>query len=259
MIGLEYLANLYNYQFKDIAEQLGVSKQVVNGWIKERYKISRKHLPKLANIFNVPEQYFQKELTELEKYSIQKNKLSNESIKHEGEDTIISEKREKKSVAREFGEDVDIDALRLNDIDMKKLSVKNHIDKAIDINMSKQSPYEFGDIIAIGEYVIDLYKDFNELIMNGNVRLDIIKDIIIGMNDIKKDSDENPIKRSTYTKKITREVGREQLKREEKDKMIRQQEQEDFINEEIKRYEEEQKTISEEAKERRKMMDKIFK
>lgn len=218
MIGLEYIVNLYNYQFKDIAEELGVSKQVVNGWIKERYKISRKHLPKLSNIFNIPEQYFQKELTELDKCNIQEIKLSNEVIKHEYEDTILNEKGEHIKVTRVFNEGLDIDGLRLNDIE-KQLYIKDNVDKAIDTNMNKQSPYIFGDKISIGEYVVDLYKDFNELIMNGDVRLDIIKDIINGMRDLKKDNSETQIKRSTYTKKITREVRKEQIKREEKDKV----------------------------------------
>lgn len=259
MIGLEYIVNLYNYQFKDIAEQLGVSKQVVNGWIKGRYKISRKHLPKLSNIFNVPEQYFQKELTELDKCNIQEIKLSNEVIKHEYEDTILNGKGEHIKVTRVFNEGVDIDGLRLNDIEKKKLYIKDNVDKAIYTNMNKQSPYIFGDKISIGEYVVDLYKDFNELITDGEVRLDIIKDIVNGMKDFKEDSNQNSLKRNTYTKRITREVRKEQLKRDEEDRINLQQEQEAFINEEIRRYEEEQQPISEEEKERRKMMSKLFK
>lgn len=259
MIGLEFICKLYNVQHKDLAEALGIKKQNINLWLRDNTrKIPKKYLPILSEYFNIPEQYFQKELTELDEYIIQNIKLSNTEIKHEYEDTITNEKGEHIKVTRTFNEGVDIDGLRLNDINMKKWYVKNDIDKAIEINMNKQSVYEFGDLISIGEYVIDLYKDFNELIINGDVRLDIIKDIINGMRDLKKDSNETEIKRSAYTKKITREVQREQQNREDKDRVLRQQE-EDFNNEEIRRYQEEQQPISEAEKERRKIISELFK
>lgn len=75
MIGLEYICKIHDIQFKDVAIELRISKQVVNGWIKERYLISEKHLPKLNNMFNVTEEYFQKELTEVDKLRLQKLKL----------------------------------------------------------------------------------------------------------------------------------------------------------------------------------------
>jgi len=78
MIGLEYVCGLYNKKYTNVAQELGISRQVVNIWIKGIKPIAKKHLPKLANMFNLSEEYFQKELTEIDKLKIQKIKLINE-------------------------------------------------------------------------------------------------------------------------------------------------------------------------------------
>lgn len=87
MIGLEYIVNLYDKQFKDVAEELLLSKQVVNGWIKGRYKISKKHIPKLSEMFKIPEEYFQRDVDEIDKLKIQQIKHENECTGFE--DTYI--------------------------------------------------------------------------------------------------------------------------------------------------------------------------
>lgn len=81
MIGLEYILKLFEIPQQESAEELGVSKQVVNGWIKGRYNISKKHLPKLVEMFNIPEDYFQKELNDICKLKIQKIKILSECKK----------------------------------------------------------------------------------------------------------------------------------------------------------------------------------
>ncbi|MBY6838736.1 helix-turn-helix domain-containing protein [Clostridium botulinum] len=79
MIGLEYICNLYNKSYNSVAEELGISRQSINGWVKGLRPIPKKHLPKLSNIFDgVYKEYFQKELTEIDKINIQKTKVFNE-------------------------------------------------------------------------------------------------------------------------------------------------------------------------------------
>lgn len=78
MIGLEYILNLYNMQHQELAEKLGIRKQNINLWIKQKQNLSKKHLPKLAEIFKIPQEYFEKELTDVDKLIIQKEKLKNE-------------------------------------------------------------------------------------------------------------------------------------------------------------------------------------
>ena len=75
MIGLEYILGLYNMQHIELAEHLGIKKQNINLWIKGKQNIPKKYLPILQELFHVDTSYFNKELTEIEKLEIQKEKL----------------------------------------------------------------------------------------------------------------------------------------------------------------------------------------
>lgn len=75
MIGLEYILNLHNMQHMELAERLGIRKQNINLWIKGKQNVPKKYLPTLKEIFGVEEEYFIKELTDVEKLEIQKEKL----------------------------------------------------------------------------------------------------------------------------------------------------------------------------------------
>ncbi|WP_160680905.1 helix-turn-helix transcriptional regulator [Clostridium sp. C8-1-8] len=94
MIGLEYILSLYNMQHIELAEKLGIKKQNINLWIKGKQNISKKYLPILKDIFGIEEQYFTKELNEIEKLEIQKEKLKkdlNPVIKEHEEKYLIGE------------------------------------------------------------------------------------------------------------------------------------------------------------------------
>ena len=83
MIGLEYICGLYNKSHSSLARELGInSRQTINMWIKEKRGIAKKYLPRLVEIFNIPEEYFQKELSDLDKLQIQRIKLDNETTEH---------------------------------------------------------------------------------------------------------------------------------------------------------------------------------
>lgn len=82
-------------QHMELAEKLGIKKQNINLWIKGKQNISKKHLPALEEIFGIGARYFTKELTDLEKLEIQKEKLKNELepviMKHEEQFSIGEE------------------------------------------------------------------------------------------------------------------------------------------------------------------------
>ena len=75
MSGLEYILSLYNMQHIELAEKLGIRKQNINLWIKGKQKIPKKYLPILEKFFAIKQEYFTKELNEIEKLEIQKEKL----------------------------------------------------------------------------------------------------------------------------------------------------------------------------------------
>ncbi|WP_139692755.1 YdaS family helix-turn-helix protein [Sporolactobacillus terrae] len=78
MIGLEYLLGLYNMQQLELADRLGIKKQNINLWLKGKQKIPKKYLPTLEQLFHVDRSYLSKELNELEKLELQKEKLKAE-------------------------------------------------------------------------------------------------------------------------------------------------------------------------------------
>jgi len=62
-------------QHVELAEHLGIKKQNINMWIKRRQNIPKKYLPVLEEYFEIEQSYFSKELTNIEKLEIQKEKL----------------------------------------------------------------------------------------------------------------------------------------------------------------------------------------
>ncbi|WP_040205923.1 helix-turn-helix domain-containing protein [Neobacillus jeddahensis] len=75
MNGLEYILNLNQMQHIDLADKLGIKKQNINMWIKGKQNIPKKYLPVLEEMFEINAVYFSKELTDLEKLELQKEKL----------------------------------------------------------------------------------------------------------------------------------------------------------------------------------------
>lgn len=67
MIGLEYVVKEFQMEYKEVAKDLGISPQTMQDWLKGRRKIPVKRVGQLSKMFNLPETYFQKELTFTEK------------------------------------------------------------------------------------------------------------------------------------------------------------------------------------------------
>lgn len=92
MNGLEYILGLYNMQHIELAEKLGIKKQNINMWIKGKQNIPKKYLPVLEELFNIDKEFFIKNLDEVEKLEIQKEKLKHDLTpiisKHEKEFSI---------------------------------------------------------------------------------------------------------------------------------------------------------------------------
>ncbi|KOY66340.1 YdaS family helix-turn-helix protein [Clostridium sporogenes] len=78
MKGIEYVLALYNMPHTELARELGITRQNINQWVKGKGKIPKKYLPVLSKMFNVPEEYFQKEINDIDKLIIQKEKLKME-------------------------------------------------------------------------------------------------------------------------------------------------------------------------------------
>ncbi len=224
MIGLEYIVNLYNKQFKDVAEELGISKQVINGWIKGRYNISKKHLPKLSKMFSLSEEYFQRELSELEKIDIQKIKLHNERTEYHHEDTFTDP---------DTGEEFIITDTRIDEVDMFNdayLDYEKNIikltEKIKDIIHSKFYDESNNDdstlpynALSEASDILNLYEKLTKIIKHGGIFNNILNDVLDGMINYQHDFMGRPKHENRFTKKVSKIVEQEQNRQIEEAKL----------------------------------------
>ena len=138
MIGLEYVLSLYNMPHIELAEKLGIKKQNINLWIKRKQNIPKKYLPVLEELFGVKAEYFNKELNEIEKLEIQKEKLKKEL-------NPIIEKHEEKFSIGEVNDLVEVPIYNKEEIN----SIERSIEKAKLVNRFKEAL----DIVDINPYI----------------------------------------------------------------------------------------------------------
>ena len=147
MNGLNFILNLYDMQYIKLAEMLGINKQNITMWVKGKQKVPKKYLPILEEIFNIDKEYFSKELTEIDKLEIQKEKLK-QDLK-----PIISKKEQEFSIGE------------INDIIEKPIYDKeemNTIEREIEKAKLAQRFKECMDIVDENPYM-DTYKLIVEL------------------------------------------------------------------------------------------------
>lgn len=131
MIGLEYILSLYNLQHVELADKLSIKKQNINMWVKQKQNIPKKYLPILEELFGVASEYFGRELSEIEKLEIQKEKLKKDL-------KPMIKKHEQKFTLGETNDLVDVpvyDKEEMNTIerDIEKAKLISRFKEALDI------------------------------------------------------------------------------------------------------------------------------
>ena len=184
MIGLDFICKLYDKQFKDVAEELGVSKQVINGWIKGKYNISKKHLPRLSEIFQIPEEYFQKELNDVDQIEIQQKKIRNELVEYQYENTFIDEDGEKITITETQPNQEQV--YESNFLEFKKNIIKLHntIDGTIGSKFSNgviDNDISLNADLFDAERLLELYEMFVGIIRRGTIKQSTIRNILKGI------------------------------------------------------------------------------
>ncbi|MEJ3717222.1 MULTISPECIES: helix-turn-helix transcriptional regulator [Paenibacillus] len=82
MIGLEHIVKVYNGTYKKLAEKLGISSPTIMGWLSKKRPIPKSKLEALSKMFGIDEEYFHKELNEVEKVQIELEYLNRLSKKN---------------------------------------------------------------------------------------------------------------------------------------------------------------------------------
>lgn len=148
MIGLEYILSVYNMQHIELAEKFGLKKQNINLWIKGKQSIPKKYLPALEEMFGINKEYFSKELNEIEKLEIQKEKLKKEL-------NPVIEKYDKQFMIRETNDVYEVPIYDKEEMN----SIERSIEKAKLVSKFKEAL----DIIDDNPYM-DTYKLIIELL-----------------------------------------------------------------------------------------------
>lgn len=71
MIGLEFIRKKHKFTLQEIANKLGVSKQMVSQWEKQRKDISSEKLVLLSTIFNISQEFLKKQLNKAEELELE--------------------------------------------------------------------------------------------------------------------------------------------------------------------------------------------
>ncbi len=148
-------------QHIDLAEGLGIKKQNINMWIKGKQKIPKKYLPVLEEIFGINSNYFNKNINEVDKLEIQKEKLKRDL-------NPIIEKHESVYRAGDINDMVQIpvyDKEEINRIErtIEKVKVMNKFKSALEV--VDPNPY------------IDTYKLMVEILEKGQHEIIVHKTI----------------------------------------------------------------------------------
>lgn len=219
MFGLEYLCNLYDMQQTELAEKVGVSKQIVNIWMKRTRPIPKKYYDKLSKIFGgLDPKYFAKdELTELDKLEIQMIKLDSEWIAEEYEEEVID------PCTGEYERDKDGNVIIRKGIytdrgqQMYRERLEYEIDEAKLINRLKQTlAKEFylaeqreamDGGLSDAQEILNLYELFIKIIEKGGISRNTLRRVLNGVNTYQN---KKTIEDDDFTKAIVNKIEEEE-------------------------------------------------
>ena len=173
MIGLEYILELYGVQHKDLAEELGIRKQNINMWMKEKKNIPQKYLPVLAEKYRMPVEYFQKELTDIDKRNIDLlyAEIEVDNTAADYIDVIIDEETgQAVEVPRTYYDSGAMDNYRMKEAELKEAKALNKIRGVIN---DIPEPETMNEYINMYEGNIELFDRYAKVVEGASYRGDL--------------------------------------------------------------------------------------
>lgn len=175
MIGLQFIRELYNLSLNELGKKIDVSKQTTFQWETQKIKISSKRLKQLSEKFNIPEEYFQKEISEMDKLIIQKLKLQNEIQTVEYEDTITDPEKGEEVIAYSDYEDGDSISLYNIDFQIREKQLYEEIHNSM---LKYFNDRDMDGGVGEATKLLDLYQRMQELISDDRVNKKTLEMII---------------------------------------------------------------------------------
>lgn len=177
MIGLEEILKVNGISVADLAKDLGIARGNIYNWLNSKRKIPQATLEKLSERFNVPKEYFSKELTEVERLKVKSNMIGNliNETTNEYEDIVINQRGEEEKVIMEH-------------IDYSLVDAKNKMEEEIEeLETSEKIINRVSKIFKDKSDNTNFPKVFNEVINcieNTKAPLSVLQDVFIALDEV---------------------------------------------------------------------------
>ena len=178
MMGLEFIRKQYDISLADLAKEIGVSRQFISKWETGEKSIPDKRLECLSQFFNVPTEYFKKQLSEIDKIKIQNFKLEQDLEKsvYDYEDTVYDEESDDYITIPEIGYDQSIvEAEQYNNAKIEELET---LEKIEDIITDQQPEDDLYDIISKMTGRAELFDRFADMVQSDEVENYILHEVM---------------------------------------------------------------------------------
>lgn len=179
MIGLEYLCSLKNMEFKDVANELGISKQAVSQWIKGKTKISKKHYQKLESMFNVSINYIIKELDDIDILNLQKMQLENNATEFLYTDTVYNTEENKKvDITKMYTNETEQAEIERMYFKIRTKEMLRDIEQYINLVAEDKENDYMNENIDKGIKLINMFNDLLNIIKREDLDIRIVQDTL---------------------------------------------------------------------------------
>lgn len=186
MIGLIYVRNWIGMTMEELAAKLETTKQNISLWENDaKRKIPKRYLPILQEMFGVPEEYFQKELLEIDELNVQEfmlnKQLAESAFVYEDEiydsgtgNTIMVEQEHYDKNTEEYLEAIKVDKKELLLVVKLKQSIRSTDKNGFNIN----------EITSLSAYTsckddnIKLYDRFINIVNRQNINNKLLHEIM---------------------------------------------------------------------------------
>lgn len=187
MIGLEEILKINNVTITDLAKELDIARGNIYNWINGKRNIPKATLEYLSKRFGVPEVFFKKELTEVEKVETEKAMIENliQQNSFEYADTMEDEEGEKE-ITREFVDYSLIEYREQLEEELEKKKLNAQVIDRVNNTLMKTN-----DIRKIA----DIYDSINDIVHSCKVPLNVLDNVLqailvaYDMRQLPKESD----------------------------------------------------------------------
>ncbi|MDM0470669.1 helix-turn-helix transcriptional regulator [Clostridium perfringens] len=210
MIGIQYLCEIFGISYADLGRRLGISRQTIAAWTSGRRKVSEKHYEKLKEIFKgIPEEYFQKELTELDKLKLQQLKLETDTFEYTYTDVIWDNEKQQEIEVDCIGTNIPYEYMEMLDLDIREKELFNNLNNLI-AKRTNNSENEW-DYIGRKADILEIFETLVEIMDKEYIPDRRVKEVL----DSIKIAKGNRLANSLFVKKLS-VVIKEQMMRDKK-------------------------------------------